>query len=323
MNKIVIRNILLFTSLILLLLVVLLYRGRSPFGKRNSSFSSELKEGITKIELSAEGTKLILEKEGENWLVNGTGETRKSSILFIIRILTEMRIKSPVSPELFRKEITEKGIAPVKVRVFERNKVIKSFLVYKTASNIYGNVMKMREGSKPFIVYVPGFEGDIGSGFDPNELFWQPYTVFNLIPSEISFVTLENITDPASSFSISRKDQHYFLSDLNNTLSGWDSSRVKRYISYFTFIQFESWDLGISDDEKKKIDSENPVFRITVNKVSGERIVLTLWEKHSGENGAADSDRLLGKTEARDEFFVIRYFDIDPLLKKRSYFFPE
>ena len=35
----------------------------------------------------------------------------------------------------------------------------------KPASNIYGNIMKMKSGSKPFIVYVPGFEGDIGSGF--------------------------------------------------------------------------------------------------------------------------------------------------------------
>ena len=36
-----------------------------------------------------------------------------------------------------------------------------------------------------------------------------------------------------------------------------------------------------------------------------------------------DSDRLLGKTQNSNEFFVMRYFDIDPLLKKRSYFFPE
>ncbi|MCJ7449754.1 MAG: hypothetical protein MUO72_18925 [Bacteroidales bacterium] len=323
MNRIIIRNILLFTALILLLLLVVFFRGRSPFGKRNSSFAASPKEEITKIELSAGGTKLFLVKEGENWLVNGADASRKSSILFIIRILTEMKIKSPVSPELFSKEISEKRIAPVKVRVFERNKVIKSFLVYKTGSNVYGNMMKMREGSKPFIVYVPGFEGDIGSGFTMHELFWQPFTVFNLLPSEISSIIFENVGDTSSSFSISIKGQKYFFSDLNSTLSGWDSLRVKRYISYFTFVQFERWEFDISDEEKKKIESENPLFRITVSKISGEKTVLTLWEKHTGENGVADSDRLLAKTEARDEFFVMRYFDIDPLLKKRSYFFPE
>jgi hypothetical protein len=41
------------------------------------------------------------------------------------------------------------------------------------------------------------------------------------------------------------------------------------------------------------------------------------------ENGIKikDSDRLLGKIQKSDEFFVMRYFDVDPLLKKRSYFF--
>jgi hypothetical protein len=34
-----------------------------------------------------------------------------------------------------------------------------------------------------------------------------------------------------------------------------------------------------------------------------------------------DSDRLLAKTDENDEFFIMRYFDIDPLIKKRSYFF--
>jgi hypothetical protein len=36
-----------------------------------------------------------------------------------------------------------------------------------------------------------------------------------------------------------------------------------------------------------------------------------------------DSDRLLGKTDENDEFFIMRYFDIDPLIKNRSYFFPK
>ena len=85
-----------------------------------------------------------------------------------------------------KSEISDKGIEPVKVKVYEKRKLIKSFLVYKTPSNSYGNIMKIREGSKPFIVYVPGYEGDIGSAFTLNELFWQPYTVFNLLPSEIA-----------------------------------------------------------------------------------------------------------------------------------------
>ena len=53
------------------------------------------------------------------------------------------------------------------MKVSEKGKTISSFLVYKTASNKYGNIMKLREGSKPFIVFVPGNEVEIGSAFHP------------------------------------------------------------------------------------------------------------------------------------------------------------
>jgi hypothetical protein len=307
------------------LLLLILFEKRSPFGRGNSSFASEPKSGITKIEFSEEKQKLTLEKAGENWLLNGKSETRKSGILFIIRVLEEIKIKSPVSSELFDSEITKKGIKPVRVKVFEKRKLIKSFIVYKTRSNAYGNIMKIREGTKPFIVYVPGYEGDIGSVFTLNELFWEPYSVFNLLPSEIESVDFENFADTANSFLIISKNRHYTLSGRKRNLSGWDSTQITRYLSYFTRIPFESWAFEIEGEQRKVIESRQPLYRITVTPASGSEIVLTLWERMTGGGSSLtnDSDRLIGKIQSRDELFIIRYFDIDPLLKKRSYFFPE
>lgn len=309
---------------VFVLLLLLLFRNKSPFGKNNTSFASEPKKEITKIEFTQGKQRLTLEKEGENWLLNGKSETRKSGVLFIVRVLKEIKIKSPVSQEVFESEINAKKLEPVKVKVFENSKLLKSFSVYKTSSNVYGNIMKMGVGSKPFIVYMPDFEGDIGSGFTMNELFWQPYTVFNLLPSEISSVDFENIPDTVNSFTIRISNRNYLLSDRNRNLSGWDTALVTRYLTYFTRIPFESWLLDPDEKEKEKIELSRPIYRITVNTVSGSTIVLSLREKTIMENGSQqkDSDRLIGKTNNRDELFIIRYFDIDPLLKKRSYFFP-
>jgi hypothetical protein len=322
MSKLIIRVVIISTAVALLLLLLL--KSRSPFGNSNSSFASKPRKEITKIEFSQKERKLTLEKEGSNWLINGRIETRKSGILFILRILEEMKIKSPVSTELFNSEITEKGIEPVRVKVYEKRKLLKTFLVFKTQSNTYGNIMKIKGGSKPFIVCVPGYEGDIGSGFNLNELFWQPYTVFNLLPSEIASVEFENLSDTASSFSITNRNRQIVVSDMTRNLKGWDSTRVARYISYFTWLPFESWAFDLTAQEKKLIESQKPLFRITVNIIGGKKTILTLWERMTGEigNKTKDSDRLLGRTQNSNEFFSMRYFDIDPLLKKRSYFFP-
>ncbi len=323
MNKRIIISVLL--TLIAAFVILFILKNRSPFGSKNSSFAIKPEKAITGIELTSGEQHISLDKKGEEWLLNEKSETRKSAVLFIESILLEMKIKSPVSAELFNEEITTNKIVPVKVKVFEKRKLLKTFLVYKTQSNIYGNIMKMRKGTKPFIVYVPGFEGNIGSIFTLNKLYWQPYIVFNLLPSEIESVDFEYIKDTTSSFSILNKNQIYTLSDSNGYLSGWDTSRVKRYLSYFIRVPFESWDFESGNSHREMVKSQQPVYRISVTTVKGVKTVLTLWEIWSIKNGVRfkDSDRLLGKTQNNDELFILRYFDIDPLIKKKSYFYPE
>ena len=65
--------------------------------------------------------------------------------------------------------------------------------------------------------------------------------LFNLLPSEIASVSLENFNDTSSSFSIVNKNHRFVVSGINSELTGWDSSRVKRYLTYFTWIPFEAW----------------------------------------------------------------------------------
>lgn len=302
----------------------ILFRDKSAFGKKNSSFSVGPEKEITAIEFSDGTGRLRLSKNGDTWMVNNKSEARKSSIVFITRILKDMAVKSPVSPELFHNEIVSRNIKPVRVRVFENRRIIRSFLVYKTSSNVYGNIMTMRDGAKPFIVFVPGNETEIGSAFTLKELFWLPFTVFNLLPSEIKSVTLENHLDQSSSFSIKAADHKFILSDMSKELTGWDTSRIVRFLSYFVHIPFESWDFNLSESEKNSIITGDPAYRIIVGKTNGKQITLTLWERSLNENGSIgkDTDRLLGKTDSVDELFVIRYMDVDPILKKSSYFFP-
>ncbi len=321
MDKLVSRNIGLTILLVAALVVVILIRTRTPFGSDNASFGTTPGKEITKIELSAKGEQLVLEKKDKKWFVNDRYEARKGGIVFMESILTGLRIKSPVSDEMFTSVITEENIKPVRVRVFENKRIINSFLVYKTTSNQFGNIMMTSERSKSFITYLPGFEGDIGSLFTLNELYWIPYTLFNLLPSEIAAVRYEDVKDTTSSFYISRRGKDLTLSSGGRLLTGWDSVRVHRYISYFTLVPFESWAADLSGGESDSIRRQDPLYRITVTKSDGSASILTLWARRDPLTGETDNNRLWGKTSERDDLFIIRYFDIDPLIKKRAYFF--
>ena len=321
MNRIYIRNILISAVLLFLVIFLFLFKNRSPFGRSDSNFAPKPDQEITSVELSDENQSVRLVLIDGIWKVNGTTDARKSGIAFLIKALHELKIKSPVSPDLFENEIVLKGIHPVRVKVYDKRKLIRSFYVYRTTSNRYGNIMKIRERSRQFIVHFPGFEGDIGSIFNPSELYWKPFVIFNLLPSEISSVALVNNSNPSSSFKIKASGNSWQLSDLKNNLSGWDSSQVKRYISYYTLVPFESLASDLSESGKARLVSDSAAYKISVTGNDGRITDLELWERTV--DGKKDQDRLLGKTNGIDEYFIVRYFDIDPLLRKISYFFPE
>ncbi len=321
MNRIYIRNILISAVLIFLVIFLVLFKNRSPFGRSDSNFAPKSDQEITSVELSDENHSVKLVLTDGVWKVNGKTDARKSGISFLIKALHEIRIKSPVSPDLFENEIVLKEISPVRVKVYDKRKLLRSFYVYRTTSNRYGNIMKIRERSRPFIVHFPGYEGDIGPIFNPEERFWQPFVIFNLLPSEISSVTLLNNIEPSSSFMIKASGNSFQLSDTENEVSGWDTTKVKRYISYYTLVPFESLATDLSESEKAWLVSDSASYKISVTGKDGRITELELWNRTV--SGKIDPDRLFGKTRGSEEYFIVRYFDIDPLLRKISYFFPE
>jgi hypothetical protein len=313
-------SILIIAGLILMLLIV---RNRSAFGKRNTSFAAGPGTEITGIDLMKGKSVVKLKKKGDEWSVNGEKEARKSAILFITRILGEITIKSPVSGEIFASEVLAKNVEPVRVNVYENRRIVRSFYVYKTKSNIYGNIMKVRPDSKPFIVYMPGYEDDIGNYFIADERFWLPFAVFRLLPSEIRAIETDYPGDAEASFTITNSGNRFVLSDRTGMLTGYDTMRVRRYVSYFTSVSFESWAYEIEEAGKEKARSEQPFARITVRKVDGGETVLTMRYILKNINGEEirDTDRLWGSTGDGGELFIMRYFDADPVLKKKAYFF--
>jgi hypothetical protein len=323
MNRLIIRYTLIIIAIGAVLFLIL--KVRTPFGTRNSSFAVNPEAVITRIDLIQKDKKVSIENSGDNWLINKNDEVRKSAVIFMLRTLKQIKIKSPVSSELFDNEIIKKKIEPIKVNVFAGRRLIKSFFVYKTASNLYGNFMKMKAFSKPFIAYIPGYEDNIGIHFVADELFWKPFLVFHLLPSEIASIKFEDIANSSSSFMINCKNRSFSLSDPINNISGWDTLKVKRYLTYFTAILFDNWAFDLSENELKSIESVLPLYRIAVTQSDGKETILTIWEKWKNENGIRkpDTDRVWARTNLRDEIFIMKYLDLDPILKKRAYFFTE
>ena len=314
-----------YILLIILGIIVILQLFFGSLRSRKNDTSFAIKEGaeVTGIDLIQADKKITLRKDGEVWRVNKNTEARKNAILLLIKTLREIRIKSPVSENIFIDEIAGKKIEPVRVNVFQKRRLIKSFYVFKTSSNIYGNIMKMRPSSRPYIVYMPGYEDNIGSHFIAEELYWEPFTVFRLLPSQIESIEFQNVNNPEESFFIRKNHNNFLLSDFKNEVAGYDSLKVKRYVSYFVSVAFETWAFDLNEEGRREIESSTPLFNIIVKIADGKVNRLRVWErwKLEGDEKVKDTDRVWAETDDGKGLFIMRYFDLDPIIKKKSYFF--
>ncbi len=319
-GKQTIKNIIFAIAAFTIVIILLFVADRQPFGRRNSTFAVDPDTEISSIDFTSGKAKMILEKSKDNiWRVNGRYEARVNGITFIEKVLTGIEIKSTVSEETFSEEITGKNIEPVRVRVYSGNKIIRSFLVYKTTSNIYGNIMKTTPKAKPFIVNVPGYDFDIGSAFTLNENYWRPYTLFSLLPADILKIELENGADTLASFSIENNILEKKVTVEPAYDFRTDTARIQRYITYFSIVPFESWALDLSPEEIVEITGKKALFKIKVTKADGEAEIVTFWPREV--DGELDTDRLWARIDDNNNLVVVRYFDIDPVIRKRSYFF--
>lgn len=318
------KQILLFTILLILLAIAAIIAGsRGSFSRRSVSFAVEEEREITRIVMSREGEEsIILERNGTDWILNGKENARTSAVNLLLRTVRRMEIKSPVSEEMFEREIMDNDIEPVEVKVWSGRRLLTSFLLYSTKSNSYGNIMKRGKRSPAFILSVPGYRWHIGSHFNMDERYWLPFNIFSLNPVDIQSVELLYRDNPDDSFLIT--NPYISTGDMPDHLY-WvenpDTTTLQRYFSYFIWVPMESYILDMPQEEVQSVTESPPFVTITVTSVDGSKEELLLWERSlPGEEGTVDTYRVLGMTAERQQLFVARYYDLDPVLRKRSYF---
>jgi hypothetical protein len=287
--------------------------------RRSSSSDYDLKipagTALSKIILQSHNGRVVLEEKKGYWYLNGREEARKTAIDLLLAVIEDMEPKSPVSEgtvDLLKNKLAG---SPVSVKIFSGNRQLRSFTVSHYNDVSYGSIFRKKRTALLF--YLPGYDLDAGSVFIADKKYWRPFTIFKLMPSEIKGLSVNYPSDADKSFSILNDKGRVSMGDIIS----FDTVSVKRYLSYFVNVPFESINTSLRPAEVNNITSSTPFVSISVTSIGGDIHVLKGWKRSSDDKngGTPDTDRLWGQLD-NGNLFVMRYFDIDPLLKKRSYF---
>jgi hypothetical protein len=269
-------------------------------------------EKISTIIIEKDKERILLEKDEQEWTVKEQYGADPGAVSRLKNVLSGIRIKAPVAKsdqEQIRRHLEEDA---VEVQIFSDRKKVQHYLVYSEKGRTY---MVQKGKKKPLEVYLPGIEKEAGSFFVTDEIFWRDNRLTRLKPSEIDKVTLRHAED---SFSIIRKGRDHF--QIGEKQAG--SFQIESYLQSLQVVR-----VSYSDSIPMDIFTKDHFYaEIILRTNTKRRIAFTFYKipvdpftDEFGRKVSYDLNRLSLNMDGMKA--TVRYIDIDPLLKKREYFF--
>lgn len=295
--------------------------GFTNFGVKNTG-------KIDSIRLSQGDQSVHLQRRNNKWYVNGQTYAREKAVRQFFNLLEDLQVEAPATESNRDELISQIRENPVEVSIYQGGQRIRDYLVEEHPAREGPTYMMMSESRRPFLMSLPGFQGDLASLFRVEPEYWRDRTLFDYSGLDLKAIEVVYPSRASASFMLTYSNDQFRLKSLEEKrfLEDFSSNKAARYFSYFGNVRFHS----VMTDKHRLLDSlrqSQPYCTIRLADVDGnQRKLLTYRKKSSGTQDAFgqqsrwDLNYLYGRYEHSGEILLIKYTEIDPLLKEINYF---
>lgn len=235
------------------------------------------------------GKSVTLERQGQGrWTVNGKHLVRLDAIETLLYTIYKVDVKEPVSKKAKDFVVKKLAAEAVKCEIYIKGELIKAYYVGGETQDQTGTYMilidpeTMKAVEKPFVTYIPGFEGFLTTRYFTDEKDWRDRTVFSYVPNTIKSVKLEIPDKPEFGYEVSQVANNRFqVKSLtaDKVIEDLDTLAVKQYLSYFQQINYESLQLAMKQQEVDSTLKTLPLNILTVTNDKGEKNTVKFFPR--------------------------------------------
>ena len=293
-----------------------------------STFGIKKQQEVDSVLIRQDNQQVKLHREGEHWYVNEHIFARTKAIDQFFNLLADLRVEAPASGENLDELVEQIQTHAIHLQIYRKNRLIRDYLV-EASPYREGNTYMMVTGSRqPFLMSLPGYNKDLAPLFRARPGYWRDQTLFDYKGPELQRVEVRYPDKPAASFTLTyQKDRFELkLSDSDQQVQDFSSSKAARYLSYFSNVRFHSVITG-NTRLNDSLRQTRPYCTIAITDQNGGQRKLTTYRKSSegkkdafGQQAPYDLNYLYGQYDQSEEILLIKYTEIDPLLKEIDYF---
>ncbi len=295
---------------------------------------------ITKIFLADKNNKSVtLERTAPGvWMVNGKYKARMDAVQTLLYTIKKVDVKEPVGKQAQDNVIKRLSGLSVKCEIYAGDDLIKAYYVGAETQDQTGTFMilidpeTMKPSAKPFITYIPGFEGYLTTRYFVDERAWRELTVFKYDPANIQSVKVEVPFNPEFGYEVVVKGDNVFeVKSIRSQekLPDVDPLSVKQYLSYFQNLNFESFENELSEKQADSVKQAKPINVITVTDKAGKTTSVKFFARNpktkgekdvNGKEILFDLERMNALINNGKELVILQYYVFGKVMPPATYF---
>jgi len=316
----------------------ILHNGKSTIKQTLRDFAVADTASIDKIFLADKSGKAVTleRKAAGQWTVNGKHLVRRDAIETLLYTIKKIDVKEPVGKKATDFVVKKLASEAVKCEIYQQGELTKAYYVGGETQDQTGTYMilidveTMQPSAKPFVTYIPGFEGFLTTRYFTDEKDWRDRTVFSYVPNTIKSVKLEIPDKPELGYEVLQIAENKFqvrsLGD-NSLLTDLDTLAVKQYLSYYQQINYETMQLGMKQKEIDSTLATQPINVLTVTNNAGEKNSVKFFPRKpkkeafdvDGKPLQFDPERM-NAVLSSGEMAVVQYYIFGKLMPPIAYF---
>ncbi len=289
-----------------------LNRKSGSYSLSKQEFSVRDTARIESILITSAFGEVNLSRKGSVWTVNGD-PVRDEALRGLHVMVSRLEVEAPVSRTLEDKVLDELEKESTRVHIEMEDGPAKAYRVFY--DHVSDASYMILEGSDiAFRMKVRGYrQTNLEELYSSDPRFWRDNIVFQSQPGEIQAISFLNNRDDWKSFHLARNEAGIFEVASGVVPQKWVSpgtESLNQYLGYFNEVRFESY----LDPQRDTLSrSAGPDYILNLELLDGKRIYVELFP-------VSDFNRLYARLARGEEWVVVKYVEIDPLLKEFKYF---
>jgi hypothetical protein len=266
---------------------------------------------VTKIIFKRKNEQLQLSSPFENWVINNSITADDEKIANLLAYVYRFQVKRPVYKEQMTVALNHLTNNGLDVSYWGADGLLKKFKVGYIGGSEQELVALMDGFQVPYVVQIPGFEGNLAQLFDVRIETWKSRSVFASQVNSIEELDVKFNFYPENSFAICKKGNKHIVKQVPTS----DSTRLHSYLQLYENVKIKEWLGDTGKGLRDSLIAQKAAFEILLadrNPKKSNSIKIYFDEGQTGN--------IYGLVGLENELCIIKTSIFEYLLQKRPFF---